>query len=99
MKFLEILDSYSKTLTEQDAAGVEGTDVAGVEGTDVSGGVENVADPCETDVPAGIATMGNLLKKALTMKINDSDRYKISQLPEINEKNAFNIFSLKFSIP
>ena len=71
MKFLEILDSYSKTLTEQDAAGVEGTDVAGVEGTDVSGGVENVADPCETDVPAGIATMGNLLKKALTMKINE----------------------------
>lgn len=44
--------------------------------------------PYSGDTPASIATLGNLLKKALTMSLSDDDQYKISQLPEINEKNA-----------
>lgn len=89
MKFLEIIDQYKQQLSEQDSTGLEGTDVAG--------GPQN-AVPDNVDEPAGIATMGNLLKKALTLKINDSDRYKISQLPEINEKNAAEIINQLIAI-
>ncbi len=64
---------------------------------DQAGG-STVQLPDKVDEPAGIATMGNLLKKALTMKINDSDKYKISQLPEINEKNASQVIDQLISI-
>jgi hypothetical protein len=64
---------------------------------DQAGG-STVQPPDQVDEPAGIATMGNLLKKALTMKINDSDKYKISQLPEINEKNAAQVIDQLISI-
>ena len=45
------------------------------------------------DEPAGIATMGTLLKKALTLKLSDEDRYKVSQLPSVNEKNASEVIN------
>lgn len=64
---------------------------------DQAGG-STVQPPDQIDEPAGIVTMGNLLKKALTMKINDSDKYKISQLPEINEKNASQVIDQLISI-
>lgn len=89
MKFLDIIEKYNAELTEQDNSGLEGTDAAG--------GPQNAA-PDNVDEPAGIATMGNLLKKALTLKINDSDKYKISQLPEINENNAADIINQLISI-
>lgn len=40
------------------------------------------------DTPASVATLGNLLKKALTLDLSDEDRFKISRMPEITEKNA-----------
>lgn len=89
MKFLDIINEYNQHLNEQDSAGLQGTDTAG--------DPQN-ATPNNIDEPAGIATMGNLLKKALTLKINDGDRYKISQLPEINEKNASDIIDQLISI-
>ena len=84
MKFLKIIEDYKSTLNEQDmppAADIPGADNA-------TPTEPEKAEPVEVDVPAGIATMGSLLKKALTLSISDDDRYKISQMPEINEKNA-----------
>jgi hypothetical protein len=81
MKFTDIVDIHLKKLiTEQDAPPPE----AAVPGDEP----QQPEQPVEPDVPAGIATMGSLLKKALTMKLSDEDRYNISKLPEINEKNA-----------
>jgi hypothetical protein len=50
------------------------------------------------DEPAGIATMGTLLKKALTLKLSDEDRYKVSQLPNIDEQNASEIINQLITI-
>ena len=40
------------------------------------------------DTPASVATLGNLLKKALTLDLSEEDRFKVSRMPEITEKNA-----------
>lgn len=93
MKFIKIIEKYKKDLViEQDAQ----SDVPQPEQKPPSNVVGNpqtdtTSEPSEEgqiDEPASVATMGNLLKKALTIKMNDEDRYKVSQLPEINEKNA-----------
>jgi hypothetical protein len=92
-KFIQIIEQHSKFLAEQDVppppeSGSSPADTLPPE-------EETNTNP---DVPAGIATMGNLLKKALTMNISDDDRYKISQLPEINEKNADEIINKLLTI-
>lgn len=101
-KFIKIIEKYSSGLIiEQDVPPPpEASNEPGL--TAPPAEVDNVSDVEDTenkpDVPAGIATMGNLLKKALTMKINDDDKYKISQLPEINEKNADEIINKLLAI-
>lgn len=83
MKFLEIIKKYEKGLVlEQD---VPPDDVQPTEAP------QPETEP--VDEPAGIVSMGNLLKKALTMKLSDEDKFKVSQLPELNEKNAAQIIS------
>ena len=90
MKFIDIINDYKKGLVlEQDAPPPPEENPPA---TDVPAAPEGV------DEPAGIATMGNLLKKALTMKVSDSDRYKISQLPTINETNAQQIIDQLIAI-
>lgn len=84
MKFIDIINDYKKGLVLEQDAPPAATDVP--------------AEPEGVDEPAGIATMGNLLKKALTMKVSDSDRYKISQLPTVNETNASQIIDQLISI-
>jgi hypothetical protein len=51
------------------------------------------AEPDQVDEPAGIVAMGNLLKKALTLNLDDGAKLKISQLPEVNEKNASKVIN------
>lgn len=89
MKFIDILNNYKKTLViEQD-----------IPPDDVQPAADNTPElPDQIDEPAGIATLGNLLKKALTLKVNDSDRYKISQLPAINETNASQVIDQLIAI-
>jgi hypothetical protein len=88
MKFLDIIKKYESGLVlEQYAPPPEEAPPA-----------TEVEAPEQIDEPAGIATMGNLLKKALTMKISDSDRYKISQLPAINETNASQVIDQLIAI-
>ena len=84
MKFLKIIENYKLTLNEQDMP--PAADMPGAENATPT--EPEKAEPVEVDVPAGIATMGRLLKKALTLSISDEDKFKISQMPEINEKNA-----------
>lgn len=96
MKFLDIIKQYETGLVvEQDAPPPEQEipqDPAAAEQQPAT--PEQPAEgESEMDVPASIATLGSLLKKALTMKISDEDRYKISQLPNINEKNATEIIN------
>jgi hypothetical protein len=92
MKFTDIVDLHLKKLiTEQDAPPPEAA-VPG-DGPQRPEQAAEPAEPAEPDVPAGIATMGSLLKKALTMKLSDEDRYSISKLPEINERNANEIIN------
>lgn len=55
-------------------------------------------EPTKVDVPAGIATMGTLLKKALTLKLSDEDRYKVSKLPQIDETNANDVIDQLIAI-
>jgi hypothetical protein len=90
MKFLKVLKEYTSTLTEQDNS--QGQAVAPQQQTvGVKPPKSNVVgngNYDKPDTPASIASLGNLLKKALTMKISDGDKFKIAQLPEINERNA-----------
>ena len=104
MKFLNVIHQYSKTLTEQDtsqgqapATSQQTVGVKPPKSNVVGNGKFDV--PKDTpDTPASIATMGNLLKKALTMKISDDDRYKIAQLPQVNEKNANEVITQLLAI-
>lgn len=97
-KFIQIIEQHSKFLNEQDIP----SPPQNVGADTPTEPVDNQPDKEEIsgtpDVPAGIATMGTLLKKALTMKINDDDRYKISQLPDINEKNASEVINKLLTI-
>jgi hypothetical protein len=98
-RFIKIIEKYSSSIVlEQDVPPPPDTsEEPGL--TAAPADVDNIPDmEDKPDVPAGIATMGNLLKKALTMKINDDDKYKISQLPEINEKNADEIINKLLAI-
>lgn len=93
MKFFKVIENYKKGLViEQDAQSdvpqPEQQPPSNVVGNPQTDTTSEPADEGKVDTPAGIATMGNLLKKALTIKMNDEDRYKVSQLPEVNEKNA-----------
>jgi hypothetical protein len=92
-KFIAIIEQHSKHLIEQDVPPPPQTANQPPDTLPETDTVENTPD-----VPAGIATMGTLLKKALTMNISDDDRYKISQLPEINEKNADEIINKLLAI-
>lgn len=92
MKFLNLLDEYKKNnfLTEQDAS----QQPAPVEAPTPE--PEAVDQP---DVPASIATMGELLKKALTLNISPEDRASIAtQIPAVNEKNANQVIELIISL-
>ena len=42
--------------------------------------------------------MGTLLKKALTLKLSDEDRYKVSKLPQIDENNANDVIDQLIAI-
>ena len=96
MKFLNLLDEYQKKnfLTEQDA----GQQPAPQEAPAEASALEPEA-PEQPDVPASIATMGELLKKALTLNISPEDRASIAtQIPKVNEKNANQVIELIISL-
>lgn len=107
-KFLYIIEQYNaKLVNEQDAPPPmpapppEGPSSPPAPAPQVPTGAPEAPvedQPEQPDVPAGIATMGNMLKKALTMKLSDEDRFKVSQLPEINENNANEIINTLISI-
>jgi hypothetical protein len=92
MKFLNLLDEYKKNnfLTEQDAS---------QQPAPVEAPTPEPEAPEQLDVPASIATMGELLKKALTLNISPEDRASIAtQIPKVNEKNANQVIELIISL-
>jgi len=98
MKFLQIIEQFEKELVNE-------MDNPPPNPAPEPGGSADMppADPAsqtpdQVDEPAGIATMGTLLKKALTLKLSDEDRYKVSQLPQIDEKNASEVINQLIAI-
>ena len=95
MKFLQIIENYEKGLINE-------MDTPPPNMAPPPDGPSSPPAPApvppEVDVPAGIATMGTLLKKALTLKLSDEDRYKVSQLPQIDENNANDVIDQLIAI-
>ena len=89
MKFLDIISNYKikNLILEQDVPPAPAAEVP-VDPA-AAAPVEEPAAPAQPDVPASIATMGQLLKKALTLPLTDEDRAKIAtQIPDVTEENA-----------
>jgi len=89
MKFLDIINNYKikNLILEQDVPPAPAAEVP-VDPA-AAAPVEEPAAPVQPDVPASIATMGQLLKKALTLPLTDEDRAKIAtQIPDVTEENA-----------
>ena len=89
MKFLQIIEKFEKELVNE-------MDTPPPNMAPPPDGPSSPLAPAPVDAvdePAGIATMGTLLKKALTLKLSDEDRYKVSQLPSVNEKNASEVIN------
>ena len=95
MKFLQIIENYEKGLINE-------MDTPPPNMAPPPDGPSSPPAPApvppKVDVPAGIATMGTLLKKALTLKLSDEDRYKVSQLPQIDENNANDVIDQLIAI-
>ena len=95
MKFLQIIENYEKGLINE-------MDTPPPNMAPPPDGPSSPPAPApvppEVDVPAGIATMGTLLKKALTLKLSDEDRYKVSKLPQIDETNANDVIDQLIAI-
>jgi len=101
MKFLQIIEQYEKNLISEmdNPPPVMAPPPDGPSSPPAPNSVPPTQDePVQVDEPAGIATMGNLLKKALTLKLDDDAKYKVSQLPEINEKNASEVINQLIAI-
>ena len=103
MKFLQIIENYEKGLiNEMDTPPPNmAPPPDGPSSPPAPAPVPPTSQPEEppkVDVPAGIATMGTLLKKALTLKLSDEDRYKVSQLPQIDENNANDVIDQLIAI-
>ena len=96
MKFLQIIENYEKGLINE--MDTPPPNMAPPPDGPSSPPAPAPVPPTEVDVPAGIATMGTLLKKALTLKLSDEDRYKVSQLPSVNEKNANDVIDQLIAI-
>lgn len=91
MKFLQVIESYNKTLNEQVPVDPNAPiDPAAQQQPPAEPAQPEppAEEPAQPDVPASIVRLARLLKQALIMKINDDDSDFISNLPEINEKNA-----------
>lgn len=98
MKFLDIIEHYKNGLVVEQGPGdvpPPPTDPTAAPTTPVPATPPPVepTEPDQVDEPAGIVAMGNLLKKALTLNLDDGAKLKISQLPEINEKNASKVIN------
>ena len=95
MKFLQIIENYEKGLINE-------MDTPPPNMAPPPDGPSSPPAPApvppKVDVPAGIATMGTLLKKALTLKLSDEDRYKVSKLPQIDETNANDVIDQLIAI-
>ena len=102
MKFLNLLDEYQKKnfLTEQDAGQQPAPQEASAEApAEAPAPAPEPEAPEQPDVPASIATMGELLKKALTINISPEDRAGIAtQIPKVTEKNANEVIELIISL-
>jgi len=103
MKFLQIIEQFEKSLINEmdNPPPVAAPPPDGPSSPPAPNPVPPTPEPQEpvqVDEPAGIATMGNLLKKALTLKLDDDAKYKVSQLPEINEKNASEVINQLIAI-
>jgi len=101
MKFLQIIEHYEKSLVNEmdNPPPVMAPPPGGPSSPPAPEPVPPTSEePIQVDEPAGIATMGNLLKKALTLKLDDDAKYKVSQLPEINEKNASEVIDQLIAI-
>jgi hypothetical protein len=101
MKFLQIIEHYEKSLVNEmdNPPPVMAPPPDGPSSPPAPAPVPPTSEePIQVDEPAGIATMGNLLKKALTLKLDDDAKYKVSQLPEINEKNASEVINQLIAI-
>ena len=96
MKFLQIIENYEKGLINE--MDTPPPNMAPPPDGPSSPPAPAPVPPTEVDVPAGIATMGTLLKKALTLKLSDEDRYKVSQLPQIDENNANDVIDQLIAI-
>ena len=96
MKFLQIIENYEKGLINE--MDTPPPNMAPPPDGPSSPPAPTPVPPTEVDVPAGIATMGTLLKKALTLKLSDEDRYKVSQLPQIDENNANDVIDQLIAI-
>jgi len=98
MKFLQIIEQFEKELVnEMDNPPPNPAPEPGGS-ADMPPAAPSSQTPDQVDEPAGIATMGTLLKKALTLKLSDEDRYKVSQLPQIDEKNASEVINQLIAI-
>ena len=94
MKFLQIIEKFEKELVNE-------MDTPPPNMAPPPDGPSSPPAPAPEDAvdePAGIATMGTLLKKALTLKLSDEDRYKVSQLPQIDENNANDVIDQLIAI-
>ena len=96
MKFLQIIENYEKGLINE--MDTPPPNMAPPPDGPSSPPAPAPVPPTEVDVPAGIATMGTLLKKALTLKLSDEDRYKVSKLPQIDENNANDVIDQLIAI-
>ena len=96
MKFLQIIENYEKGLINE--MDTPPPNMAPPPDGPSSPPAPTPVPPTEVDVPAGIATMGTLLKKALTLKLSDEDRYKVSKLPQIDENNANDVIDQLIAI-
>ena len=96
MKFLQIIENYEKGLINE--MDTPPPNMAPPPDGPSSPPAPAPVPPTEVDVPAGIATMGTLLKKALTLKLSDEDRYKVSQLPQSDENNANDVIDQLIAI-
>ena len=96
MKFLQIIENYEKGLINE--MDTPPPNMAPPPDGPSSPPAPAPVPPTEVDVPAGIATMGTLLKKALTLKLSDEDRYKVSKLLQIDENNANDVIDQLIAI-